>query len=307
MNALRKLIALLLLAMTSTTAFAVTDAQVFAYAEANYPSIFTGTATAGQYQQYNYRYYPASGNYLAVDTSGEIFILGPYTGDVITSVGPVTAYASTITAWEATQAGTIDTFIYFKRYGSTTPQTATATFSPGSATGTLNIDGQTIPGIYYVSGYGGTVCLAGGTGNTLTSCSSPPDTPQTMLLCGPDPVTGVDGTLLYVLFNSPDANRVSASVTSLMNALQSDHNYLGIGVYSDCSGYAYTAWIRNYPATNYYRWPDVFTTYDSSYLSGVNGLLTTAAAVIYSTPTATNNYKQYVVVRSGGSYFEVWH
>lgn len=107
MDALKKLIALLLLAMISTTAFAITDAQVFAYAEANYPSIFTGTATAGQYQQYNYRYYPVSGNYLAVDTSGVIYILGPYTGGVAIAVGPVSAYAATITAWEATQFATV--------------------------------------------------------------------------------------------------------------------------------------------------------------------------------------------------------
>ena len=30
------------------------DARVFAYGEANYPTIFTGAATAGQYLQYNY-------------------------------------------------------------------------------------------------------------------------------------------------------------------------------------------------------------------------------------------------------------
>lgn len=106
MNAPKKLIASLLLALFSTSAFAITDNQVFAYAEANYPSIFTGAATAGQYQQYNYRYYPASGNYLAVDTSGMISILGPYTGDVVTPVGLVTTFAPTITAWETTQGGT---------------------------------------------------------------------------------------------------------------------------------------------------------------------------------------------------------
>lgn len=110
MNASRKLIALLLLAMTPT-AFAVTDIQVFAYAEANYPSLFTGTATAGQYQQYNYRYYPGSGNYLAVDTAGMIFVLGPFTGGVITSVGTVTDYASYITAWEATQTASVTNIV----------------------------------------------------------------------------------------------------------------------------------------------------------------------------------------------------
>ena len=82
----------------------ISDAQVFAYAEANYPSIFTGAATAGRYQQYNYRYYPASGNYLAVvDATGMIYILGPVSGGVITSVGAVSSFAGVITAWEATQ------------------------------------------------------------------------------------------------------------------------------------------------------------------------------------------------------------
>lgn len=103
MNALIKLIAPLLLAMLPITAFAITDDQVFAYAEANYSTIFTGKATAGQYKQYNYRYYPTSGNYLAVDTSGVISIFGPYTGNVMTPVGPKTLFADIITAWEATR------------------------------------------------------------------------------------------------------------------------------------------------------------------------------------------------------------
>ena len=105
MSLINKIVASLLLSMISAMAFAITDAQVFAFAEANYPSIFTGTATAGVFPPYNYRYYPASGNYLAVDTSGEIFILGPYTGNVISSVGLSANYASTITAWEAGTAG----------------------------------------------------------------------------------------------------------------------------------------------------------------------------------------------------------
>jgi hypothetical protein len=74
MSALRKLIALLLLAMISTTAFAITDAQVFAYAEANYPTLFKGTAATGNVQNYDYRYYSATGNYLAVN-SGTISLV----------------------------------------------------------------------------------------------------------------------------------------------------------------------------------------------------------------------------------------
>lgn len=79
----------------------ISDDRVFAYAEANYSSLFAGTPTAGQYLQYNYRYYPASGNYLAVDTAGVIYILGPYTGNVITDVSPVESLRGHITEWEA--------------------------------------------------------------------------------------------------------------------------------------------------------------------------------------------------------------
>lgn len=81
----------------------ISNARVFAYAEANYPSIFTGSATAGEYQQYDYRLYPDSQNYLAVDTDGMVFILGPFTGNVITPVGQVESYRTYILDWEATQ------------------------------------------------------------------------------------------------------------------------------------------------------------------------------------------------------------
>jgi len=100
----KKLFTLLLFAMISTTAFAISNAQFFAFAAANYPSLFSGTATAGQYQAYDFRYYSASGNYLVVDTAGVAYILGPYTNGAIISVGPVSAFATAITAWEATSA-----------------------------------------------------------------------------------------------------------------------------------------------------------------------------------------------------------
>lgn len=96
-----KLIAFLLLAVLSQRSFAVTDAQVFSYAAANYPSIFSGAATAGQFQQYDYQYYPATGNYLAVDSTGTVYILGPITGGAITSVGAVASFANVISAWQS--------------------------------------------------------------------------------------------------------------------------------------------------------------------------------------------------------------
>ena len=60
-------------------AVTLTNDRVFAYAEANYPKLFPGTAADQQFQQYSYRYYPASANYLAVDTATVIFMLGPDT------------------------------------------------------------------------------------------------------------------------------------------------------------------------------------------------------------------------------------
>ena len=227
----------------------------------------------------------------SIDNSGKV------TG-VATGTTQITAATSTITssAVPVTVAQT-QTFSYYKRNGTTTAQTATL------SNGVLSIDGKTISGVFAVTGgSGATSCLAGGSGGFLTLCFSPPDNPHTMLLCGPDFVSGAPDTLLYVLFDSPDPQNVSASAASLLNALQSETRYLGIGVFTDCSGSAHTAWIRNYPNTNYYLWPDVFTTYSSAYVSGLLG-----GAVISSTPTAGNNYYNYAVVRSGPGVFEVWH
>lgn len=195
----------------------------------------------------------------------------------------------------STGSATTYLYSYYKRYGSTTPQTATLT------NGTLSIDGKTLTGIRFTS-YSGFNCLTGGDGTVLTACATPTTAPHTMLLCGPDPVTSAADTLLYVLFDTPDTNRVTSTSSALMTALQSETNYLGINVYTDCSGTWHTSWIRNYPATNYYLWPDVFTTYSDIYVSNL-----LSGAVIYSTPTAGTNYNDYVAVRLSSTVFEVWH
>ena len=90
---------------TPAEAVTLTNDRVFAYAEANYPTLFPGTAADQQFQQYSYRYYPASANYLAVDTANVIFMLGPDTGNVLTNVGSVASFADAIIAWEALSAG----------------------------------------------------------------------------------------------------------------------------------------------------------------------------------------------------------
>lgn len=241
----------------------------------------------------------ASGNYVFSGLSNGSHTITPilagYTFSPASRTITVSGADSTGNNFTSTSVPS-QSYLYFKRSGTTTPQTATL------SNGTLSIDGKNISGVYVVTSLTGVDCLAGGTGNILTACWSPYDTPHTMLLCGPDPVTGAADTLLYVLFDSPDANRVSSNATLLLNALQSEKNYVGTGVYTDCSGSAYTAWIRNYPDTNYYLWPDVFTTYSGAYVSNL-----LSGAVIYSTPTAGNNYNEYVAVRDSGSTFEVWH
>ena len=79
----------------------ISDARVFAFAEANYPGLFArGAVTLGQYQQFNFRYYPDSQNYLGVDTSGTVSIMGPITGGTITSMGKVASFSHAIAAWE---------------------------------------------------------------------------------------------------------------------------------------------------------------------------------------------------------------
>jgi hypothetical protein len=109
MHALKRLIALLLLAMIPTTVFAISDDRVFAYAEANYPSLFPAPPQAGQItylnKLYNYRYYSNSGNYLGIDASGVIYILGPYTNNALTEIGPGANYENAIVAWETTRSG----------------------------------------------------------------------------------------------------------------------------------------------------------------------------------------------------------
>ena len=87
-------------------ALPISNTRAFAYAESNYATLFAGPPTADQidYQghHYDYRYYPFTQNYLAVDPAGVVWILGPVSNNVIASVGPVESFRSVITTWEGT-------------------------------------------------------------------------------------------------------------------------------------------------------------------------------------------------------------
>lgn len=217
------------------------------------------------------------------------------------------AGTATITATSEGRNGTAQVTVtaqtasyeYYRRGGTNTPATATLTIPGGGQPATLSIDGTTIAVTTQTSGSRIT-CMVGASGSAITQCASHSSDPHTMRLCGPD-ASGAT-VLKYVLFPTPDANRVPATASALLAAVQSHTNYLGIGVYPACGSTFTTSWVRNAPNTNYYYWPDVFTTYSPAYVSGL-----LSGAVIYSTPNAGNNYNQYVAVRVGAGVFEVWH
>lgn len=201
MSALQKLIALSLLAIFSVPVFAITDGEVFAYAAANYPGLFKGTATAGQYQQYNYRYYPASGNYLAVDTSGVVSMVGIYTGGRIIPVAPVSTLTDAITHWRASLSGTI----------------AHGTVMGGSIQGVaLGLAGV-------VSTFSGSVSAGAADGiGTMASFNNP------------DGIT-TDGTNLYVADTSNNKIRKIAIATGAVSTLA------GSGAKSSVDGFGAAA------------------------------------------------------------------
>lgn len=89
---------------TTTPTVVISNERVFRFAEANYPSLFSGVSTSGTFQAYNYRQYPATGHYLALDSSNTIFLLGPSTGNTIKPLGAASNFASQIIQWEANQS-----------------------------------------------------------------------------------------------------------------------------------------------------------------------------------------------------------
>ncbi len=77
-------------------AASVEDAAFFSWAERAYPAFFTGSATEGVSGNYTYRFYPASGNYLAL-ANGGVYVLGPISAGAIQYVAPRTAFACQVT------------------------------------------------------------------------------------------------------------------------------------------------------------------------------------------------------------------
>src|SRR2546421_215900 len=80
----------------SAAAAALTADALFDWAPTAYPQFFRGSYSAGtapyQGRTYQYRYYPLTNTYLAV-ADGGIYVLGPWTGSQLLSVGPLQSFA----------------------------------------------------------------------------------------------------------------------------------------------------------------------------------------------------------------------
>jgi hypothetical protein len=102
MRSLKQFAVLLSLAAVVAASFAITSGELFTWAQATYADLFAGQPVAGRYEQYDYRAFP-TGNYVAVDDSGTVSVLGPVSDNVILPVGKLSDFAAQVTAWEATQ------------------------------------------------------------------------------------------------------------------------------------------------------------------------------------------------------------
>ncbi len=101
---MKKILTIAILIATSFPVWAIdypiADYRVFAFAEGNYPGLFRGTSTAKAYDKYNYKYYELTGNYLAIESSGTISMLGQLTDNKIIVVGRISDFSDQIIAWE---------------------------------------------------------------------------------------------------------------------------------------------------------------------------------------------------------------
>ena len=86
---------------TAATSRAITNDQVFAWAQLTYPDLFSGTPFTFSGVAYQGKTFAgqgfANGNYLAV-ANGEAWGLGPFTGQVLQNFGAVQSYADLVCA-----------------------------------------------------------------------------------------------------------------------------------------------------------------------------------------------------------------
>ncbi|MGZ5786578.1 MAG: hypothetical protein ACXWJM_11710 [Ramlibacter sp.] len=186
-------------------------------------------------------------------------------------------------------ASAIQTFVY---YSKTAVGAQTATL----ANGTLNMDGLHLTGFIF----GGSATDATGTLKYWASPWNNINQPKVaaMLFCT------ADNKLAYVLLQSSadDPGRIASNVVDLLGAIDAAPQYQGMAIYRNCSGTFSAAWNNDKPASDYYQWPDIFTTYSYAYVaSQLNN-----AAIFRELGTPANQDTFLAITWKGGSPFEVW-
>ena len=188
-------------------------------------------------------------------------------------------------------AAVVQTYIYYSK-DSTSANTATL------ANGTLTMGNLTLTNFRF----GDSATDASG---TLRQWASPwnnynqPVVPA-MLFCG------ADGKLAYVLINSAanDPDRITATAQQLVDSIQAASQYSGINIYRGCSGTFSDKWQNNRPASDFFQYSNIFTTYSyATVVAQLNG------AAIYQERGTPSNYHTFLAItwRGGsGNTFEAW-
>lgn len=80
------------------------ETTFFSWAERAYASYFPGASVSGTAGIFSYRFYPSSGNYLAV-ASGGVYVLGPISAGAIQYVGPLSTFSCLISPTTCNNSG----------------------------------------------------------------------------------------------------------------------------------------------------------------------------------------------------------
>jgi len=186
-------------------------------------------------------------------------------------------------------ANTVQTYVYYSK-------TAVGAHTATLTNGTLTMDGLHLTGFVF----GGSATDASGTLGYWASPWNNINQPKVaaMLFCTPD------NKLAYVLLRSSadDPNRIESNVTDLLGAINAAPQYSGMAVYRNCSGTFSVAWNNDKPASDYYLWPNISSSYSYAYVaSQLNN-----AAIFRELGTPANQDTFLAITWKGGSPFEVW-
>ena len=105
MKTLKIIIPLLLAVFSTSASAAITNAQVFAYVQSNYPTLFPGTPTEATASGWDYQIYPITGNYIGINNGWSVAILGNnINGGALMTLGTVGTLTPAITQMVTTGA-----------------------------------------------------------------------------------------------------------------------------------------------------------------------------------------------------------